>query len=178
MKNWIEQANKNKLKISNSGNCQLCGAKLKKGIFECVDLSNEIAIRINHEEAVNQMTLFLCVDAHALQHAEIHGRWNNHFHLSRLNLILNKNIKWNYKLSVILSEVINSYKKTHSFEIINSPIFGYRGSLTVVDVFNATNDQEYIKLIYKWANDVYLSFSHEEHIKVEKVSEIFLHKIN
>jgi hypothetical protein len=99
------------------------------------------------------------LDAHALQHAEIHGRWNNHFHLTRLELIINYNISWNYKLSPFLSEVVDEYKESHKEERIVPPKFGERGSLTVYDVDKAKNDNEYIHLVNQWAEEVYISFS-------------------
>ncbi|WP_069872288.1 DUF5946 family protein [Fusibacter sp. 3D3] len=95
------------------------------------------------------MTIFLCVDAHALQHAEIHGRWNNHFHLTRLNLILNENIKWNYKLSPLLSEVVDSYKASRLEERIIPPEIGKNGNSTVLDVCNTSDGEEYIKVVYR-----------------------------
>lgn len=177
MQEWRSQAHKNNLDIKENGKCQLCEAQLTNGISQCVDISNYIAHKLNHDEGVKSMTIFICVDAHALQHAEIHGRWNNHFHLTRLNLILNENIKWNYKLSPLLSEVVNEYKVSRLEERIVPPMLGKRGQTTVVDVYNTSNDEEYIKMAYRWAREVYNSFENGHEI-VEELSKIFKTKLN
>lgn len=172
MKDWKNQANKNNLKIEENGKCQLCGALLTSGISQCVDISSNINHKLNHKAGIDSMTIFLCVDAHALQHAEIHGRWNNHFHLTRLNLILNENIKWNYKLSPLLSEVVDSYKASRLEERIIPPVIGKRGNTTVFNVNNTSEDEEYIKVVYRWAREVYNAFENGHDI-VEQLSNIF-----
>lgn len=177
MNDWRNQAKKNNFKVKQNGKCQLCGAPLSNGISECVDVSSNIIHKLNHEAGIDSMTIFLCVDAHALQHAEIHGRWNNHFHLTRLNLILNENIKWNYKLSPLLSEVVDSYKASRLEERIIPPEIGKRGNTTVLDVSNTSNDEEYIKVVNKWALEVYNSFE-KGHDIAAKLSQIFKDKFH
>lgn len=175
MQDWKDQAEKNNLVIRDNGKCQLCGSETKKGLFECVEKSNYIAHKLNHDDGIRFMTIFLCVDAHALQHSEIHGRWNNHFHLTRLNLMLNMNIKWNYKLSPLLSEVINSYKIIHPDERIKAPEKEKRGVVTITDVEKSETDAEYIELVTEWAKGVYNSFT-EGHEIVSRISHLFINK--
>ena len=171
MQDWLDFAQKNGLEIKETGRCQLCNSDVKNGIIECIDIASQITHKLDHEKGIKHMTIFLCVDAHALQHSEIHGRWNNHYHLTRLNLILKRKIIWNYKLSPILSEVIDSYKEKNINEIISK-----RGKLTVKNVDNSISDEEYIKIVWSWAEEVYKSFE-ESHNKVEKISDLFFKRV-
>lgn len=175
MQSWRDHAQKNKIEIIDNGDCQLCGAILDYGISQCVDLSSNTAHELTHQDGIKHMTIFLCVDAHALQHAEIHGRWNNHFHLSRLDLILNEHIQWTYRLSSRLSEVIDSYKASHLDERILPPEAGKRGVITISDVYRAQSDGEYIELAHQWATDVYESFAAGHEISQE-ISSVFKSK--
>jgi hypothetical protein len=158
MKSWREQAEKNGLTIIEEGNCQLCNARTKKGLIECVDKSSMIIHKLDHDLGIKNMTIFLCVDAHALQHGEIHGRWNNHFHLTRLNLILNRKVQWNYKLSPVLSRILDAYKLAHKGEIIGNPKCHERGRISVVDLEKVKSDIDYIDIVNQWAFEVYNKF--------------------
>jgi len=169
MQTWQEQSKKNGLTILEKGKCQLCGANTTKGIFECVEKSGLITHQLKHN------TIFLCVDAYALQHTEIHGRWNNHFHLTRLNLILNKNINWNYKLSPLLSNIINFYKYKHIDEKIIPPEIGKRGVLTITNIEKINSELEYIKMVNMWAVEVFESFINGHEI-VDEISLLFKNK--
>ncbi len=175
MQHWSEQAQKNNIVIAESGDCQFCGAPVEKGVTECVDLSSKITHMINHEDGIKYMTIFMCVDAHALQHPEIHGRWSNHFHLTRLELIFNNDISWNYKLSPMLSHVVDGYKKIHKEEIIISPKLKERGELTVCTIDNSENEEQYITLVQKWAKSVYDSYKENHHIS-RKIADLFKEK--
>ena len=175
MQDWQVQAKKNELNILEDGKCQLCGSNTAKGLFECVGKSSLITHQFNHEDGIKYNTIFLCVDAHALQHSEIHGRWNNHFHLTRLNLILIENINWDYKLSPLLSNVVNSYKMKHLDEKIVSPEIGKRGFITISDVEKSSSDSDYIQLVNKWAVGVFESFIQGHEIS-KKISRLFKDK--
>ena len=177
MQDWREQAKKNGIKIIDKGECQLCGAHILNGIVECVEKLGLISHRLNRTEGVSNMTIFKCVDSHALQHSEIHGKWNNHFHLSRLNLILQQNIKWSYKYSTILSNVLDEYKTENYDEEIKSPETKKRGVLTIADIEGIESENEYKELVNKWAKYVYESYA-EGHKISEKISKIFIDKIN
>lgn len=172
MQDWREQAQKNNIQIIDFGDCQFCGAPLERGITQCVDISSRITHMLNHNDGIKYMTIFMCVDAHALQHCEIHGRWNNHYHLSRLELILKNNISWNYKLSPLLSNVVNEYKDIHSQEIISPPKPKKRGTLTAYAVDNSESEEQYFKLVREWASGVYDLFS-EGHDVSRKIATLF-----
>lgn len=154
MQDYLDQAAKNGVVILPNGRCQCCGADYERGIAECIDTFNSIEL-VQAQTIENLPARFLRVDAHALQHPEIHGRWSNHFHLTRLHLILKKNIVWNYKLSPLLSKHINAYKLTRPDEYLIPPPPMRRGNITSLDILKASQPVEYSELIFAWANEVY-----------------------
>ena len=164
MQQWLEQAVKNNLEIIQDGRCQLCGANTLHGVAECVETAGYITHKISHAKAVESMSLFLCVDAHALTHTQIHGRWNNHFHLARLHLILVDRIQWEYAYSPLLSEVLDVYKMNRTQEYIHSPDAAYRTKITVLDVDAAQDEKTHIALAWRWAHEVYASYTNGHHI--------------
>lgn len=176
MQKWQDQAEKNNLVISEKGDCQLCGSRTNGGIAECVEKAGYITTRESRINDTTQISIFLCVDAHALQHAEIHGRWNNHFHLSRLHLILQDKIVWEYKYSVLLSEILKSYKEIKPNEIIASPNRKKRGEITVTDIEGHSSDEQYLKMVTHWATSVFDSYS-EGHDIAKEIANLFKQKI-
>ena len=65
MKQWQEQADKNGLQVLSEGDCQLCGAPVKKGLSECVDISHDSPHKISHEEGIeNRRYLWLSTPMH------------------------------------------------------------------------------------------------------------------
>lgn len=159
MPKWLEQAAKNDLEILEDGQCQLCGSDTFHGITECVATAGKITHKISQEKGIQHMTIFLCVDAHAMQHSLIHGRWNNHFHLARLHLILHDQVQWNYDLTTVLNEVLDAYKLQHPDERIVDPDESHRSSITVTDVDASHDEDEYVALVWHWAEQVYASFA-------------------
>jgi len=129
MQDYIDLAEKNGIKLLDKGKCQFCGANTKRGIHECLEIFNigfqEIAFSIPE----NHFYRFLIVDAHTLQHPEIHGRWNNHFHLTRLHLIFKFYIRWTYNLSPKLSDYLNKYRVHKQDEYLYPPKLLERGGL-------------------------------------------------
>ncbi len=92
---------KNGVTLQDTGPCQFCGADTKRGVHECLEIFNPGFQDIDYANLVNHVYRFLIIDAHTLQHPEIHGRWSNHFHLTRLHLIFKYSIKWSYSLYFI-----------------------------------------------------------------------------
>lgn len=176
MKDWTEYAFKNNLVVQKLGKCQLCSSNTNHGVSECLEMAARVTNQIEHPLGILHGTIFLSVDAHALQHSEVHGRWNNHFHLSRLNLILRGKISWNYKMSPILSSVLDSYKMDKESEFIHPPEIGQRGRWTVTDIAQTTTDADYIKSVWKWASDVFDSYS-KGHPIAFAVSDLFREKM-
>lgn len=103
------------------GVCQFCGAKFLSGIHECVeDYSNGLQL-LDFSNSEHYLSRFYSVDAHALQHPEIHDRWNNHFYLTILYLIFEKNEVWDYVRSSPLCVYLKNYKTKNATEIIIPP---------------------------------------------------------
>lgn len=173
MQDFIDQANKNGVTLLPTGRCQFCGAAYQRGIFECMEQYNNGLQHLDFTNSEHHLSRFLSVDAHALQHPEIHGRWSNHFHLTRLNLILDKHQTWDYKKSPLLSDYLNTYKlnKPHEFFPVPKPL--ERGSLTAKDLSAATTANECIELIRNWANDVYHAWR-ASHSRVSTIADGFL----
>lgn len=172
MPKWVEQAAKNDLEIIEDGQCQLCGSDTLHGITECVATAGKITHKISKEKGLEHMTIFLCMDAHALQHTLIHARWNNHFHLARLHLILVDKVQWDYDLTTVLNEVLDDYKEEHTQEKIIEPDEAHRAKMTVTDVDAAHDEDEYIDLVWQWAEQVYASFA-DSHAIAKQIAELF-----
>lgn len=116
----------------------------------------------------------MIVDAHALQHPEIHGRWSNHFHLTRLHLIFKYDINWTYKMSPKLSNQLNIYKSKKQYEVLIPPETMQRGLITSTDILekpkSPSETKEWIK---KWAWSTYNSWS-ANHKVVDVIAHQFL----
>jgi hypothetical protein len=175
MQDFIDQARKNGVTLFDKGKCQFCGADYQKGIFDCMDNYNNGLDLLDFNNQEYHISRFLSVDAHALQHSEIHGRWSNHFHLTRLNLIFDKNIKWDYKISPILSDYLNEYKLNKPNEILDLPKPLARGNITAKDLLKLTKADDAVELIRKWADQVYYAWD-SNHSLVSQIAVGFLNK--
>lgn len=173
MQDFIDQANKNGVALLDKGRCQFCGADYEKGIFDCMDNYNNGIQLLDFNNSGHQIARFLSVDAHALQHPEIHGRWSNHFHLTRLNLILDKKQHWDYRKSPLLGDYLNNYKLSRPNELLAVPKPLERGKITAKDLMKATTAAECIELIQKWADEVYHSWN-SSHSLVSQIAAGFL----
>ncbi len=176
MQKWQVQAEKHNLIIIKEGDCQLCGSATTRGIGECIEKSAYIPHRLSHDEGVEHMTLFLCVDAYALQHSEMQGRWSIHLHLARLYLMLVEKIQWNYSYTPILSSVVDAYKIKHRNETIAPPAVKSRGAVTVTDVEKANSDSQYIALVNSWALGAFKSYN-EGHQIAQRIAEALKTKV-
>lgn len=178
MQDYIDLAEKNGVTLLNSGACQFCGASVERGVHECLEIFNIGFQEIDFSDSRNHIYRFLIVDAHTLQHPEIHGRWNNHFHLSRLHLIFDYNVKWTYQLSPKLSEHLNQYKASHQSEYLIPPKVLERGKITTTDIRDKSNNEAECKnLITKWAEEVYEVWNNY-HSVVDEIAKEFLNKKN
>ncbi|NUO01420.1 MAG: hypothetical protein HUU01_12490 [Saprospiraceae bacterium] len=175
MTDFIDQAEKNGVVLLDNGPCQFCGADYQRGIFDCMDHYNSSLYLLDFKETEYHIPRFLSVDAHALQHPEIHGQWSNYFHLTRLNLILDKNQAWDYKKSPLLSNYLNEYKLNQPIELLAIPKPLERGSITAKDLLAASTAAECVEWIKKWAAEVYRAWS-PNHSLVSKIAAGFLDK--
>jgi Family of unknown function (DUF5946) len=175
MQTFLDQAEKNGITLLNEGPCQCCGAMYERGIFECMEHYNNGMQFLDFNEARNHRYIFLSVDAHALQHPEIHGRWSNHFHLTRLHLLFAKNQTWNYQKSPLLSNYLNEYKSLRPQEVLNVPLPTNRGKLTNKEISEVKTADECKMLIENWAKEVYIAYNLNLAI-VEEIAKGFLNK--
>ncbi|TAI47833.1 DUF5946 family protein [Flagellimonas allohymeniacidonis] len=176
MQDYVDLAEKNGVTLLDSGQCQFCGAKTERGIHECLEIFNLGFQEIDFSNIENHIFRFLIVDAHTLQHPEIHGRWNNHFHLSRLHLIFEYGIKWTYELSPKLSDYLNKYKVHKQNENLTPPEILKRGTITTTDIQEKSiDDTECKELIRKWALEVYEKWNAHHHT-VDDIAKGFLNR--
>lgn len=174
MQDYIGFAEKNNILLQDEGPCQFCNASTTLGVHECQEVFNLGFSQIDYQQAHNHWYRFLCVDAHTLQHPEIHGRWNNHFHLSRQHLIFRYNVAWTYAHSPMLSNVLKHYKTQHPDERLAPPDIGQRGSLTVIDVAQrATDTASCQALIKQWGLSVYRAWQ-MHHAVIDRIAQHFL----
>jgi hypothetical protein len=151
MQDFRQQAAKNGVTLVESGACQFCGAAVERGVAECLDLLGELAGRLRNERAYAAMHLF-SVDAHALQHPEVHGRLNNHVHLLSLCLMLERGA----------SAAMGSRKPAvekflalgREWPALAPPPVGERGRLTVKDVAEAAAEER-AELARRWGEQVW-----------------------
>ncbi|MFY8021344.1 MAG: DUF5946 family protein [Bacteroidia bacterium] len=173
MQDFIDQANKNGIALLDSGSCQFCGADYQKGIFDCMDHYNNGLQLLDFDNPEHHISRFLSVDAHALQHPEIHGRWSNHFHLTRIYLILHKGIRWDYKKSPLLSDYLNAFKLKNPNAVLPIPKPLERGKISSKDLTRTTTSNDCIATIKKWADEVYQSWG-ASHLLISEIAEDFL----
>ncbi len=175
MQDFIDQATKNGVTLLDKGRCQFCGADYQKGIFDCMDNYNNGLQLLDFNNSEHHISRFLSVDSHALQHPEIHGRWSNHFHLTRLNLILDKKQTWDYKKSPMLSDYLNAYKLNKPDEVLTIPNPLDRGKITAKDLLTSTTANECVELIKIWADEVYKAWN-ANHLLVSQIADGFIEK--
>ncbi|MEL6537215.1 MAG: DUF5946 family protein [Bacteroidota bacterium] len=174
MQDYLEFAEKNGITLLNDGPCQFCGAETTRGVHECLEIFNLVVPAIDYSNADNHRYRFLMVDAHTLQHPEIHGRWNNHLHLSRLHLVFHYRVSWSYALTAKLSQCLNAYKADKPNEELTPPKVLERGKITTTDIRdNAKEPTEAKALITQWAEEVYHAWS-DAHPVVDEIAKGFL----
>lgn len=156
MQDYRSIAAKNGIELVGVGGCQFCGATTTRGVHECVELFSLGFECLDYSKPAHHRYRFLSVDAHTLQHSEIHGRWNNHFHLLRLHLMLAHSVAWSYQQSPRLSDYLNAYKRQHPTAWLQAPMPLQRGSVTTTDVAAQSINEERCKQhIELWAAAVH-----------------------
>lgn len=173
MQDFIDQAAKNGVDLLNKGRCQFCGADYQRGIFDCLENYNSGLLLFDFNDPKYLLYRFLSVDAHALQHPEIHGRWSNHFHVTRLHLILQKKQTWDYNKSPRLSDYLNKYQSNKPNEFLKAPAPLDRGRITAKDLTKVTTAEECAELISKWSDEVYHAWN-SNHRTVAEIADGFL----
>lgn len=177
MQDIITFAEKNNVQLLDYGNCQFCGAICSKGVFECVNNYSKVLEMLDNHLILEHFSRFMSIDAHALQHSEIHGRWSNHFHLTRLYLVLQRKIVWNYKMSPLLSTHLNRYKVNNADEFLDSPPVDFRGNIASSEILTIETIQGCFDFVKNWGESVYSAWS-KHHSVVKKIGDSFIEKRN
>ncbi len=151
MQDFRQFAAKNGLKIAETGPCQLCGAGVERGVEECLRVFGDLAGLLRSEKVYAQAHLF-SVDAHALQHAEIHGVLNNHVHLLSLCLMLERGAS--AAMGTRKPAVEKFLALGRQWPPLPPPTARERGALTALDVARASAEQR-PAMARRWAEEVW-----------------------
>ena len=171
MQHFTDFAAKNGVDLAQRGPCTLCGADVSDGVMGCQRVF-ELGFSELLGSADPELYRFLIVDAHALQHAELHGTWSNHFHLTRLHLVLRHGRRWSYKASPRLSATLDRRKPELS--PLTPPHPKERGAVTVATVRDtASNTAEAQAVVLRWARSVHAAWF-ASHAEVAPIAEAFL----
>jgi Family of unknown function (DUF5946) len=159
MKSAQEHAARNGLVLVAEGPCPMCGAPTGTGYDGCLADSLRLGELLDFSDPAHQLTRFLSVDAMALQHSEVHGRWNNHLHLARLRLVLVDGIVWRYPFTPLLSAAMDSYRHRRPRPVpLAPPPPGRRGALTAHDLADITDAHAATVFTRQWAASVYAAY--------------------
>ena len=152
MQDWREQAAKRSVTIMDSGPCQFCGAAFTGGVAECMEVYAEVSGRMALGLDYAQVHL-ITVDAHALQHPEIHGRLNNNFHLVSLAHILERGGSAAMgQRRAFLDSILTGKLPIPPLE---PPPPLQRGALTVADVYAAQTPIAHEAAVRAWGQSVW-----------------------
>lgn len=171
MQDYRDFAAKNGLTLEETGPCPLCGGAAERAVHECVEI---FELGYGPLDLREPRFRFHIVDAHALQHPELHGRWSNHFHLARLCLVVGDGVHWTYRDSPRLSGVLDRFKKEHPDARLVPPPRGHRGTRTAADVRAAVDDPVHCKAIIEaWAQAVHRAWR-SQYSEVDAIRTGFL----
>jgi hypothetical protein len=174
MQSYVDFAAKNGVVLDDVGPCQFCGAVLDRSVHECMEIFELGFGGLDLASLQDHIFRFLIVDAHALQHPELHGRWSSHFHLARLVAVFDEGVSWGYSDSPRLSAALDTHKAGVPDERLVPPRTGERGTHTVSDVQAVRHDEAACKAeIRAWARSVHIAWA-SEHRKVLPVVQRFL----
>jgi Family of unknown function (DUF5946) len=174
MKNFETYAASHGIELLNKGKCQFCGSAVTGGVVECHENVQILATLLDFNNPSHYESRFLSVDAMALQHCELHGPWNNHIHLTRLYLIFEYDIVWDYSKTPNLSNIINDFKKGKS-ESLSPPPPQHRGAITTVDLLKVDCADEAITAVKSWAKEVFNAYK-SHHPVVSNISKMYKRK--
>jgi hypothetical protein len=129
--------------------CHLCSARVNEGVKGCFELFSELCA-LGYTNSQYGAVTFYGVDAHALQHPEIHGKKNNAAHLLRLHWIFARGA---YTQSGVVPTWWQQYLQRRDVPRLAPPT--RRGTITVTEVAGAQSPQAYADLMQQWAHNVY-----------------------
>jgi hypothetical protein len=128
--------------------CHCCGAHVLNGVQGCFELYTELSVSAVAQAAPLAASTYR-VNAHALQHPEIHGKTNNAAHLLWLC--------WLFEFDGDASVPGGPpwWRRAGRGDVPMLVAPEVRGGLTVVDVAQATSPEEHLRLAERWARAVY-----------------------
>lgn len=132
--------------------CQCCGAPVAEGVKGCFELFAELPSRGYGDPRYRGS--FYGVDAHALQHPEIHGKKNNAAHLLRLCWVFEHDA---HERSDSVPRWWQRYLERGDVPPLEPP--RKRGALTVVDVAATATPEQYAAAMRRWAESVYVAWA-------------------
>ncbi len=133
--------------------CQCCGAAVAEGVQGCWQLYAGLSER-SYGDPTYAGATFYGVDAHALQHPEIHGKKNNAAHLLRLHWIFTRNA---HAYANTVPRWWQAYLNGSVVPILDPP--SARGDITVVQVAAAESAAAYAAALQAWAKSVYAAWA-------------------
>lgn len=152
---------KTEITINCEGPCQFCGSPVRHGFYECYDHFNRLQVVLGSPKHNFLQERFLSTDAMALQHCEVHGNGSNLLQLTRLYLMIEKNVTWDHSKTSKLSFIINQYKSDH-LEILSPRPLKTRGRHTVIETRRLGGADDFPAFINRWSKEVFEAY-HEHH---------------
>lgn len=147
--------------------CQCCGAHIAEGLKGCFELFAALGER-GYSDPRFARPYFYGVDAHALQHPEIHGKKNNAAHLLRLHWIFTTNA---HDQADTVPRWWQRYLSNNEVPVLAVP--PTRGALTVVDVAAEQKPERYAALMCQWAEVVYQAWAPHHGWAERELAKIF-----
>ncbi|HEY3227933.1 MAG TPA: DUF5946 family protein [Roseiflexaceae bacterium] len=129
--------------------CRCCGAHVPNGVQGCFELYTQLSVQPVAQAAPPAASTYR-VNAHALQHPEIHGKTNNAAHLLWLCWL------FEYDGDADLPGGPPWWQRNPKRSEVPTLVApDFRGALTVVDVARAPSPNEHLMLAEQWARAVY-----------------------
>lgn len=159
-------AEKSGVVLKKEGSCQFCGSEVAGGVYECFEVFQQYVGETANPNDIRSGVQLIIVDAHALQHSEVHGVRNNNYHLLRLLGIYRYGTSARIGANnAFLSPILDPKADVPH---LDSPQIGNRGRATITDVVSVQNINDSVDVIRSWGKDVldawekYESWANEE----------------
>lgn len=136
-----------------SDRCQCCGAAVAEGAKGCFELFAAV-LEQGYSDRRYSAATFYGVDAHALQHPEIHGKKNNAAHLLRLCWVFERDA---HMYSGTVPAWWQRYTARSDLPILAPP--ATRGAITVVDLAHPATPEAFAGGMRRWAEAVYAAWN-------------------
>lgn len=142
-------------KGGDPGVCQACGGRIAGGLSACFQRFAGLCAR-GYAEPLLAGPLLYGVDAHALQHPEIHGKKNNAAHLLRLHGAFARGPA---ERGETLSAWWRSYVAREDLPVLAPPPAQARGEITVADLDLSAPAAELAASLAAWARRAYSAWA-------------------